>query len=245
MIGILAPERVLTKRFLRRYKFKREVILGGLSVYRSSQVDCVISSLSGANPSDNKPAVALLLKEYGVRFVVCLGFAYSVDQTMAVGDVVFCETIYETTGPMALWSRGKARKTDTEANINLYTLFKNMNESGGRYRFGSLLATANPVSNSRMKRWVSEEFGVNLLCLREDLVVNECKDAGIPYAVIKGITNYNHIDTVHAGSEIWYSLKVVIRPHRWVGFYVRSMRRRKAEKALGSLLMRLVLVDPN
>ena len=239
------PERVLTKRFLRRYKFKREVISGGLSVYRSGQVDYIMYPFCGGNPSDNKPALISLLKEHGARFVVCLGFAYSVDRAMAVGDVVFCETIYEVTGPMALWSRGKARKTNIEENLNLSTLFRNMDGSDGRFRFGSLLAASSPVSSSRMRQWVSEEFAVDLLCLQEDLVVDECKDAGIPCAVIKGISNYNHIDTVDEGSTIWYSLKVAIRPHKWIGFYVRSMRRRKAEKALGRLLIRLVLVDPN
>ena len=86
------PERVLTKRFLRRYKFKREVISGGLSVYRSGQVDYIMYPFCGGNPSDNKPALLSLLKEHGARFVVCLGFAYSVDRAMAVGDVVFCHS---------------------------------------------------------------------------------------------------------------------------------------------------------
>jgi len=245
LIGILAPERVLTKRFLRRYKFKREVARGGLSVYRSSQVDCVISSLGVGRSSDNKLALTLLLGKYSVRFIVCLGFAYSVDEEMAVGDVVFCETIYEVAGPMALWTRDKARKINIKGNLNLSTLFNNMDESNGRFRFGSLLAASSSVSNSRMKRWISEEFGVNLLCLQEDLVVNECKDAGIPYAVIMGISNSYHIDTVHGGSGIWRSLKAAVRPHSWPKLYVRSMKLRKAEKALGGLLMRLVLVDLN
>lgn len=243
MIGILAPEKVLTKKFLRRYEFKREVISRSLSVYRTSQVDCVIFSLGVGRSSDNKVALTLLLKEHSVRFVVCLGFASSVNEGMAVGDVVFCETIYEVGGPMALWSRGKARKIDIEENLNLSALFKNMDGSGGRFRFGSLLAASSPVSNRRMKRWISEEFGANLLCLEEGLVVNECKDAGIPYAVIKGVSNFYHIDTVDGGRELWHFFKMAVQPYRWPKLYMEAMRRRKAEKALGNLLMRLVLVD--
>ena len=88
-----------------------------------------------------------------------------------------------------------------------------------------------------------KEFGVNLLCLREDLVVNECKDAGIPYAVINGVSNSYHIDTVDGGRELLHFFKMAVQPYRWSKLYMESMRRRKAEKALGNLLMRLVLVD--
>ena len=159
---------------------------GVLRFYRATGETEIIVAVGAFGKERAEEAARHVIEEYECAMVVSAGFGGGARPDLRPGDIYVCDAVKAVEGPPVFW-RSEDAEEITVDDVTMMVLGQKMVDERSRFNYGKCLSLPQLVSNSTMKQWIGQAFGVHVLDMESFWVCKVAAELGKPYLVIRSV----------------------------------------------------------
>lgn len=188
MIGIIVAEEkelnailnisnILTKKII----FDKTFYIGNIE---SKEVVIVKSNVGKVNSSR---VTQLLIDNFNIKFMINVGTAGSVDNSLNIGDIVIADKLYQSDFDVTAFGR----KLGEIENIGEYICTNKdiLNKLAKKAVIGGIATSDKFITDMEYKKYIRDTFDVLCIEMEGASVAHVCYLCDIPFLVIRAITD--------------------------------------------------------
>jgi len=186
VLGAVREEMVGLRREIRlSEKFRKGKILTG--ALRGLEV---ILAETGVGTEKSARMTRFLLDQFTISSFISIGFAGGVRETLKIGDLLVCDTVFHADGETGFEER-KARPLahrplDTGKTLEA---IGRLAERGIRARHVGILTVRNVMGSVEEKKWVGQAYPVHAVEMETFAIVEEAKRRRVPVIALRSISD--------------------------------------------------------
>jgi adenosylhomocysteine nucleosidase len=158
----------------------------------------VVLTRSFMGKVNNAVTAQILISEYQINQLISLGPAGAVNETLAPGDIILCEKVYQhdfgTIKPYGfLWNKAPSSYNDYLDRFFIDQLMehgRNGQPSGARLSAGTIVTGDQFIASIDKRRWLEKKFNAAAVDMSAAAIVQTAYANNVPVMVVRFIPKF-------------------------------------------------------